>query len=47
MVAFSFKNVEDGYLWAFAGGYGPNVDNMRRQLWDQLGGYLNFHSIPK
>jgi exonuclease III len=27
-----FRNVEDGKVWAFAGVYGPNRDNLRNRL---------------
>jgi hypothetical protein len=32
VVACSFRNVEDAFVWAFAGVYGPNLDNVRRSL---------------
>jgi hypothetical protein len=31
--ACSFKNVDDGFVWAFARVYGPNRDNVRHHLW--------------
>lgn len=34
--AVSFKNTENGFLWAFVGVYGPNSDNTRKHLWDEL-----------
>jgi hypothetical protein len=30
VAACSFKNVDDGFVWAFTGVYGPNRDNMSR-----------------
>jgi hypothetical protein len=33
VVACSFRNVEDGLVWAFAGVYGPNSNNFRRFMW--------------
>lgn len=33
VAACSFKNVIDGYQWAFAGVYGPNLDRSRSLLW--------------
>ena len=32
VAACSFKNVDDGLVWAFAGVYGLNRDNLRRLL---------------
>lgn len=31
-----FKQLEDGFVWAFAGIYGPNLDGSRRILWDEV-----------
>lgn len=31
-VRCSFKNYVDGFVWAFAGVYGPNLDCKRRLL---------------
>ncbi|XP_057477777.1 uncharacterized protein LOC130765384 [Actinidia eriantha] len=33
-----FKNVEDGYIWAFAGVYGPHNRCDRLRLWEELSG---------
>lgn len=32
VVAFLFKTVVDGYRWAFAGVYGPNIDHTHNFL---------------
>ena len=45
-VACSFKSVEDNFLWAFASLYGPNVDNDRRLLWEELAGLHNWWNLP-
>jgi exonuclease III len=36
VAACSFRNVDDGMEWAFAGVYDPNRDAHRRQLWEEL-----------
>jgi hypothetical protein len=41
VAACSFKNVEDGLVWAFAGVYGPNCNTSRRSLWDELAGVMS------
>lgn len=46
MVATSFKNVEDGYQWSFAGVYGANSNTKRRGLWDELVGLCSLWSFP-
>ncbi|KAG6664244.1 hypothetical protein CIPAW_02G079200 [Carya illinoinensis] len=46
MVACSFKSVEDNFLWAFAGIYGPNLDSTRRLLWEELAGVHSWWDLP-
>jgi hypothetical protein len=46
VVACSFRNVEDGFLWAFAGVYGPNSNGLRRFLWEELAGLLTIWAMP-
>ncbi|KAF5461862.1 hypothetical protein F2P56_017925 [Juglans regia] len=46
MVACSFRSVADGFLWAFAGVYGPNLDVDRRLLWDELAGVHCWWELP-
>lgn len=41
-MAVSFKNIEDGWIWALAGVYGPNVDRDRSLLWEEL---VGLHSL--
>jgi hypothetical protein len=41
LAACRFKNVVDGYEWAFAGVYGPNGNSDRCWLWDELAGLLS------
>jgi hypothetical protein len=46
VVACSFRNVEDGFLWAFAGIYGPNNNGLRRFLWEELAGLMSIWALP-
>jgi hypothetical protein len=46
VVACSFRNVEDGLVWAFAGVYGPNSNNFRRFMWEELTGLLSIWDMP-
>lgn len=39
-VACHCGNVANGFEWTFAGIYGPNVDNSRRLLWEELAGLI-------
>ena len=36
-VTCMFKNVEDGFLWAFTGVYGPVKRCKRELFWEELG----------
>ncbi|XP_040987472.1 exodeoxyribonuclease-like [Juglans microcarpa x Juglans regia] len=45
-VAGSFKTIEDGWRWAFAGVYGLNVDKERRLLWEELAGLFHLWDVP-
>lgn len=38
MVACLFKNVTNGYQWAFTRIYGSNLDHTQSLLWDELAG---------
>ncbi|KAG6660373.1 hypothetical protein CIPAW_03G101600 [Carya illinoinensis] len=46
IVACSFKMVEDNFMWAFTGIYGPNVDNIIKQLWDEIAGLHTWWDLP-
>jgi hypothetical protein len=46
VVACSFRNVDDGMEWAFAGVYGPNRDAARRMMWEELAGLLCLWELP-
>ena len=37
-VSVQWKGVEDGFIWACSGVYGPNDNNLRDDLWDELVG---------
>lgn len=37
-MACFFRNLEDGFEWAFASVYGPNLDGSRRLTWDDIAG---------
>jgi hypothetical protein len=45
-VAVTFRNVEDNFIWAFAGVYGSNVDRDRRLFWDELAGLFSWLNCP-
>ena len=46
VVACVFKSVTENFERAFAGIYGPNVDVVRSNLWDELGGLMNLWEMP-
>jgi hypothetical protein len=46
VVACTFRNVEDGFEWAFAGVYGPNRDHIRWRLWEELAGLISIWEVP-
>jgi exonuclease III len=46
VVACSFRNVEDGMVWAFAGLYGPTRNNFRRLLWEELAEVMSLWDMP-
>ena len=46
VAACSFRNVDDGLEWTFAGVYGPNKDSHRRHLWEELAGVMGLWEVP-
>jgi hypothetical protein len=46
VAACSFRNVDDGMEWAFAGVYGLNRDAHRRQMWEELAGLMCIWEMP-
>jgi hypothetical protein len=41
----SFRDVEDGFTWAFVGVCGPNSDTVR-SLWEELAGLISWWVMP-
>jgi hypothetical protein len=46
VVACSFRNVDDGMEWAFAGVYDPNRYAPRRMMWKELAGLMCLWELP-
>jgi hypothetical protein len=46
VAACSFRNVDDGMEWAFAGVYGPTRDALRRLMWEELAGLKFLWELP-
>jgi hypothetical protein len=46
VAAVFFRNVDDDFVWAFAGDYGPNFDVDRRYLWEVLAGLTSWWDVP-
>jgi hypothetical protein len=44
--ACSFRSMCDDFNWAFAGVYGPNRDNDRLMLWEELSGLMDRWEVP-
>ena len=45
-VSCKFKSVEDQFIWAFAGVYGPNSVGGRRLLWEESFGLISWWNVP-
>jgi hypothetical protein len=45
IIAYSFRNVEDGFSWAFGGVYRANSDCDKRYLWEELAGLLSWWNL--
>jgi exonuclease III len=45
-LAVSLRNVDDNFLWAFWGVYGPNDDGERRVLWNEMTGLMSWWDRP-
>jgi hypothetical protein len=41
-----YKSVNDNFKWAFVGVYGPNDDNDRKWLWDELVELISWWEMP-
>jgi hypothetical protein len=46
VVACSFRDCANNFSWAFAGVYGPNLDPLHRNLWNELAGLLSLWDLP-
>jgi hypothetical protein len=42
VVACSFRNVDNDFVWAFAGVYVPILDNVRSFLYEELAGLISW-----
>ena len=45
-VSVKWQRVEDGFIWACSGVYGPNENNERGHMWDELVGIQQYWRIP-
>ena len=45
-VSCKFKNVGDQFEWVFTGVYGPNLNNRRRLMWEELIGLVSLWDLP-
>ncbi|KAL4633515.1 hypothetical protein ACB092_04G128100 [Castanea dentata] len=44
-VSIKWKSVEDGFIWACSGVYGPNDNNLRGFMWDELCCFGDFNVV--
>ena len=42
LVLVKWQGVVDGFIWACSGVYGPNDNNERRHMWDELVGIQQY-----
>ena len=45
-VSVRWQGVGDGFIWACSGVYGPNDNNLRGQVWDELIGIQQLWDVP-
>ena len=45
-MSVQWKRVEGGFIWACSGVYGPNDNNMRGFMWDELVGIQQYWNVP-
>ena len=45
-VSVRWQGVGDGFIWACFGVYGPNDNNLRGQMWDELIGIQQLWDVP-
>ena len=46
LMSVQWKRVEDGFIWECSGVYGPNDNNMRGFMWDELVGIQQYWNVP-
>ena len=45
-VSVRWQGLVDGFIWACSGVYGPNDNNLRGQMWDELTGIQQLWEVP-
>ena len=45
-VSVWWRGLGDGFIWACSGVYGPNDNNLRGQMWDELIGIQQLWEVP-
>ena len=45
-ISVRWQGLGDGFIWACSGVYGPNDNNLRGQLWDELIGIQQLWKVP-
>ena len=45
-VLVQWQGLGNGFIWACSGVYGPNDNNLRGQIWDELIGIQQFWEVP-
>lgn len=45
-VPCKFKCISDGFIWAFSGVYGPQMEGDKRCLCEELAGVIHWWEIP-
>ena len=47
LVSVKWQGVVDGFIWACSRVYGPNDNNERRHMWDELVGIQQYQRMPQ
>jgi hypothetical protein len=45
-IAYSLRNADNNFMWAFGGVYGPNDDGERSVLCDEMAGVMSWWDMP-
>ena len=45
-ISYRFKNYDDGFVWIFAGVYGPTLGGVREDFWADLGAIRGLWNDP-